>query len=602
MGLIGFLVLAAPWVAAQTEEANAVIGKAGSSVLALVSYGSDKAEILKGSGFAFGEDVVVTNYHVISQAFDVEGMTIKGKKAKFDGLLGVDKGHDIALLKLKGKLAALPVGAIENLTAGARLFGLGSNEAGQVVISEGTFRKVVDLGPLGKVLELSMPCPDQFRGGPLVDVNGQLVGMMFVGDRGLKFGLPVAEIASVARSGKVDPFKGQTPENFLESVEGNNFAGRAALGLDEQMTARLHLEKAVKLNPSDLATQLLLADIYTRQRDYTEAVAAFQKATEIDPNRADAFYGLGTILYKQTKYKEAADALEKAVAMGYSGKEALFDLASAYEAIPDFPKAAASYEKYIASGPAEVWNAQFRLGICRTGTGEYDAAIAALLEAQKGQPKDIKVRDALAAAYAKAGKLEDAEAVYNAMAGLNPNEAKTYYRQAYQMYDGAGKFGKAVGPLKKIIELDPKNETNFYYLGLAYFKVPDYDNAVAAFQQALAVKPDFPHAWYQIGSSYFNAKKFKEAAEAYKKYAELTPEDASGPLNVGVAYIQAKNYEAALEPLKKAVELKPDSSVALANLAIVYINLKDMYSAKEIYNKLVAVDPAMAEKIKKHIR
>lgn len=602
VGLIGLFVLAAPWAAAQTEEANAVMGKAGSSVLALVSYGPDKAEILKGSAFALGEDVVVTNYHVISQAFDVEGVNIKGKKAKFEGILGVDKGHDIALLQLKGKLAALPVGSIENLTAGARLFALGSNEAGQVVISEGAFRKIVDLGPLGKVLEISMPCPDQFRGGPLLDVNGQLVGMMFVGDRGLKFGLPVAAIASVARSGKVEPFKAQTPVNFLETVEGNSFAGRAALGLDEQMTARLHLEKAVKLNPSDLATQLLLADIYTRQRDYTEAAAAFKKATEIDPGRADAFYGLGTILYKQTKYKEAADALEKAVALGYSVKEALFDLAGAYEAIPDFPKAAAAYEKYIASGPAEVWNAQFRLGVCRTNTGEYDAAIAALLEAEKGQPKDLKVRDALATAFTKAGKLEDAEAVYSAMAGLNPNDAKTYYRQAYQMYDGAGRFDKAVGPLKKIIELDPKNETNFYYLGLAYFKVPDYDNAVAAFQQALAVKPDFPHAWYQIGSSYFNAKKFKEAAEAYKKYAELTPDDASGPLNVGVAYIQAKNYEAALEPLKKAVELKPDSGVALANLAIVYINLKDMYSAKEIYNRLVTVDPAMAEKIKKHIR
>lgn len=602
VGLIGLLVLIAPWAAAQTEEANAIIGKAGSSVLALVSYGADKAEILKGSAFALGEDVVVTNYHVVSQAFDAEGINIKGKKFRFDGVLGVDKGHDIALLKLKGKLAALPVGSIENLAAGARLFALGSNESGQVIISEGSFRRVVDLGPIGKVFEISLPCPDQFRGGPLLDVNGQLVGLLFVGDRGLKFGLPVAAIASVARTGKVEPFKSQAPESYFETVEGNNFAGRAALGLDEQMTARLHLEKAVKLNPSDLANLMILADLYMRQRDYSEAVSAYKKATELDPNRADAFYGLGSILYKQTKYKESAEALEKAIALGYSGKEALMDLGGAYEAIPDFGKAAGAYEKYIASGPAEAWTAQLRLGVCRTKTGEYDAAIAALLEAQKAQPKDLKVGDALAEAYTKAGKLAEAEAVYSALAGLNPSEARTYYRQAYQMYDGAGKFDKAVGPLKKIIELDPKNETNFYYLGLAYFKVPDYDNAVAAFEQALAVKPDFPHAWYQIGSSYFNAKKYKEAAEAYKKYAELAPEDASGPLNVGVAYIQAKNYEAALEPLKKAVELKPDSGVALANLAIVYINLKDMYSAKEIYNKLVTVDPAMAEKIKKHIR
>ena len=602
VGLIGLLAIAAPWAAAQTEEANAVIGKAGSSVLALVSYGADKAEILKGSAFALGEDVVVTNYHVISQAFDVEGLNIKGKKAKFDGLIGVDKGHDIALLKLKGKLTALPVGAVESLAAGSRLFALGSNEAGQVVISEGTFRKVVDLGPGGKILEISMPCPDQFRGGPLVDVNGQLVGLLFVGDRGLKFGLPVSAIASVARTGKVDPFKAQKQENYFETGEGNNFAGRAALGLDEQMTARLHLEKAVKLNPSDLSTQLLLADIYTRQRDYTEAAAAYKKATELDPNRAEAFYGLGTILYKQTKYKESAEALEKAIGMGYAGKEALFDLAGAYEAVPDFPKAAAAYEKYIATGPAEAWNAQLRLGVCRTNTGEYDAAVAALLAAQSAQPKDLKVRDALAAAYTKAGKLEDAEAVYMAMAEINPPDAMGLYRRIFQMYDAAGRFDKAVVPLKKIIELDPRNETNPYWLGMTYFRAKDYDNAVAAFKQSVAIKPDFGQAWGQIGASYLNAKKYREAAEAYKKYAELQPEDASGWLNIGVAYNQAKDYEAALEPLKKCVQIKPDDPYALVNLAIVYINLKDNFSAKEIYNKLLTLDPSLAEKIKKYIR
>jgi tetratricopeptide (TPR) repeat protein len=599
--LIISLALASPWAVAQTEEANNILGQAGTSVLALVTYGSDKAEILKGSAFALGEDVAVTAYHVISQAFDVEGLNIKGKKVKIEGVLGVDKAHDIALLKLKGKLQALPVGSLETLAAGARIFALGSNESGQIVISEGTFRKLIDLGGPGKVFEVTMPVPDQFRGGPLVDVNGQLIGMLFIGDRGLKFGLPIGSLVSVTRAAKATEFKSQTQENYFETVEGNNFAGRAAMGLEEQMTARLHLEKAVKVNPSDLASQLLLADIYSRQRDYAEAVSAYKRVTQLDPNRADGFYGLGFILLKQTQYKDAAEALEKAAALGYAGKEVQMDLGGAYEAIPDFAKAAAAYEKYISLGPADAWVAYQRLGICRTQLGEYDAAVAALLEAQKAQPKDLKVRDALAEAYAKAGRLEDAEGVFSAMAELNPPDAKKYYTQVFQMYDGAQKFDKAVGPLKKIIELDPKNETNFYYLGMTYFKAQQYDQAVAAFQQSLAVKPDFPHAWYQIGSSYFNSKKYKEAAEAYKKYVALAPEDASGWMSIGVSYLQAKLYEAALEPLKKCVELKPDNAVALANLAVAYINLKDNYSAKEIYNKLVTLDPIQAEKLKKYI-
>ncbi|MEN6559786.1 MAG: tetratricopeptide repeat protein [Acidobacteriota bacterium] len=601
LALVAAVILASSWAAAQTEETNNILGQAGSSVIALTSYGADKVELPKGSALALGEDIVVTNYHIVSQAFDVEGFNIRGKKVKIEGLLGVDKAHDVALLKLKGKLQALPVGSLDSLAAGARLFALGSNELGSIVVVEGTFRRIVDAGPVGKIIEISMPAADQFRGGPLVDVNGQLVGMLVVGEKNVRFGLPVSVLTGVPRTPGVTAFKSQTPENYFEAADGNSFGARTAMALEDLSTARYHLEKAVRANPADVQGHLQLAEIYSRQRDYAAAVTAYRKITELDPQRADAFYGLGSILFKQTQYKDAAEALEKAAGLGYAGKEVQFDIGSAWEAAADFAKAAAAYEKYVALAPADAFRAQWRLGFCRTQLGEYDAAIAALVEAQKAQPSDLKVRESLAEAYVKAGRLEEAEGVYTAMAGLNPAEAKNYFRQAYQMYDAAGKFDKAVVPLKKIIELDPKNETNFYYLGMAYFKVPDYDQAVAAFQQALAVKPDFPHAWYQIGSSYFNVKKFKEAAEAYKKYSELAPDDSAGPLNIGVAYIQAKNYEAAVAPLKKAIELKPDNSVAMANLAIVYINLKDMYSAKEIYNKLAAIDPAMAEKIKKHI-
>ncbi|MCU0244541.1 MAG: tetratricopeptide repeat protein [Acidobacteria bacterium] len=597
------LALVASRAVAQTEEANNLLGQAGPGVIAVIAYGPDKAEILKGSALALSEDVVVTAYHVVSRAADADGLNIKGKKVKIEGLIGADKAHDIALLKLKGKVQALPIGSVDGLTPGARLFALGSNGSGQVVIAEGTFRRLIDAGEAGKLLEVSIPVPEPFRGGPLLDINGQLVGMLLVLDRGFKVGVPVASLVSVIRAPKAAEFKSQAPEDYFETIEGNLFAGRAALAFDEQMTARLHMEKIVKLDPANLAGHLQLAQIYTQQRDYTAAAASYRKVTQLDPSRGEAFYGLGQILMKQTQYKDAAEAFEKAAAQGQSGPEVQLELGAAFEAQQDWAKAAAAYERAAAAAPPEAAAAaKHRLGVCRTNLGEYDQAVAALLEAQQGLPKDLKVREALADAYAKAGRLENAEAVYFAMAELNPNEAKNYYRQLYQTATAAGRHDRAVPPLKRIIELDPKNETNFYYLGMAYFNHQKYDEAVAAFRDSLALKPDYEYAWYQIGSSYFQAKKFKEAAEAYKKYVEIKPDDASGWMSIGVSYLQAKNFEAAIEPLKKCTELKPNDGVALANLAIAYINLKDTYSAKEIYNKLLTIDPAQAEKLKKYIR
>ncbi len=599
---LAMVVLSSTWAFSQTEEANKIFGQAGGGTLTIICYGADKAEIIKGSALALAEDLVVTAYHVIAQAFDAEALNVKGKKVKIEGILGVDKAHDIALLKLKGKVQPLPIGTIDNLTEGARLFALGSNESAQIVISEGALRRVVDLGSEGKILEISLSVPEQFRGGPILDINGQLVGMFLVLERGLKIGLPIGALVSVTRTGKVAEFKTWTQENYFETIEGNTFAGRVAAALDEQMTARLHLEKAVKLNPSFLAGQLLLADIYHKQRDYSSAVTAYQKVTELDPSRADAYYGMGSVMLRQTRYKEAAEAMEKAVALNIAGMEVHFDLGTAYEELQDFAKAAVAYEKYLSLGPASTWNANLRLGICRTKLGQFDAAIAALLEAQKAQATDFKIKFSLAEAYEKAGQLENAEAVYSALAEINPAEARTYHRQSFRMYDGAGKYDKAVIPANKVIDLEPKNETNYYYLGMTYFKAQKYNESIAAFQQGLAVKPDFAPAWFQVGSAYFNQKKFKEAIGAYKKFAEYSPDAPSGWLSIGVSYMYLKDFEGALEPLKKSVELKPDNSNAQYNLAIVYINLKDNFSAKEIYNKLLTLDPGLAEKLKKYLR
>jgi tetratricopeptide (TPR) repeat protein len=607
--VFSIITLAWSWGYSQTEEANKIFGQAGPSVMAIIGYGADKVEIMKGTALALSEDVVVTAYHVISPASFVEGVSFKGKKVKIEGLLGVDKAHDIALLKAKGKVSPLPLGTIESLAEGARLFAIGSNESGQIVLSEGTLRRIVDLGADGKVFEMSLSIPDQYRGGPLLDVNGQLVGMVLILERNLKVGLPISTMVNVARTGGVTDFKAGSHENYFETVEGNTFAAEVAAAFDELMTAKIHMERVVALKPSDVAARLFLADILSKQRDYSAAAAAYKGVTELDPSQAEAFYKLGDILMKQVRFKEAAEAMEKAVALNIPDKEIHFLLGSAYEELQDFAKAAGAYEKFISLGPAETWSAYQRLGICRTKLGQFDAAIAALLEAEKGQPKDLKIKLNLAEAYEKAGQLEKAEAVYNALAEADPAEAKTYYRQSFRIYDQAKMYDKAVAPAQKVIDLEPTNEMNYYYLGTTYHNLQKYEEEVAVFEKVLALKPDFAYAWYQIGSAYIQQKKYKEAVAAYKKFTELSPGEPNGWLSLGVCYMQlaaatknVKENEFALEPLKKCVELKPDSSVAWYNMALVYVNLKDMYSAKEILAKLQTLDPGLAEKLKKYVR
>jgi hypothetical protein len=85
---------------AQTEDATKVFEQVNNGVVTLVVYGEGKTEIAKGTGFALSEDMIATTYHLVSQAFEVEGLNIKGKKVKVEGILAVDKALDIAFLKV----------------------------------------------------------------------------------------------------------------------------------------------------------------------------------------------------------------------------------------------------------------------------------------------------------------------------------------------------------------------------------------------------------------------------------------------------------------------------------------------------------------------
>ncbi|MGA2532005.1 MAG: tetratricopeptide repeat protein [Candidatus Aminicenantales bacterium] len=604
LALAGIVLMACVPLFGQTEDATRILDLANGGVVALVIYGADKAEVAKSSAMALGADILATSYHAISQAYDVEALTSKGKKIKVEGIVAVDKAHDVALLKLKGKVQPLNVSVAgqQPLTAGARLFALGSNDSGQVNVSEGTLRRFVDIGPQEKVMELSLATTDQGSGGPLLDLSGQVVGMLIVFDRGVRVGLPADVIQKISRSGKVADFKSWNREDYFSFFEGASFGGRVAAALDEMGSARTRLEKAVKLNSSFTEGLWLLAGIYDKQRDYPAAIEAYQKVAALNPSRAEAFFGLGLVLKRTSRHQEAVDALEKAIALNINTKEVFFELGDTYEAMQDWAKAADAYEKYLAAKPEVTWNGYLRLGLCRTRLQQYDAAIAAFLAAQKSQPKDLKVNFSLAEAYEKAGQLEKAEEVYNNLAQINPGEARSYYTQALRIYNAAGRFDKAIGPAKKIVELEPKNEMNVYNLGLMYFQLKNYNEAIAAFKQCLAIKPDVPNAWFQIGSAYLNEKMYKEAIDAFKKFTAMSPDEPGGWLSMGVCYMYLKNFEGALEPIRKAVDLKPDNANAQFNLAIVYINLKDNLSAREVYKKLATLDPGLAEKLKKFLK
>jgi tetratricopeptide (TPR) repeat protein len=600
--LLLFCLFSVPLLFSQTEEASKVLAQNNAGVLSLIIYGDKKEEIGKGTGFAVSEEIIATTYHLISQASEVEGINFKKKKMKVEGIVAVDKNLDLALLKIKGKAQALSLGNSDALEMGKRVFAIGTNEASEIVILEGTIQKFFELSPTQRFVDSSIKIPEVSSGGPLLDANGQVLGINIALEKRLKFIIPINILKSLKRAVKAIEFKNWQREDYLSTFEGAYFVGRASAKLDDTSTAQKYLEKVATLNPTLIEVHSLLASVYSSQRDYRSAAGAYQKVIELDPKRADAHLSLGLIDFKMQRYKEAIASMEKAIELNPDNNQAYNSIASAYEELKDFAKASEAYEKYLNLKPENPWTAYFHLGLCRVELGQFENAIAAFQQALKGQPEDAQINYNLSQVYQKADQYEKAEEVYKFLAELKPQDAIQYYRMIVYMYDSAKLYDKAIEAAKKVVELDPKSVEAAYNLGVMYVKLDKYDEAIKAFQQSLSIRPDYDLSYYQIGFCYSKMKRYKDSIAIFKKFVEISPDNADGWFNIGIGYMLLKDFKSALEPLRKCVELRPDYGVAQYNLAIAYLNLRDNYSAREVYKALVNIDPNLAQKLKKLLR
>lgn len=590
-----------PMLFSQNEETSELLENNKTRVISLMALGDNKEIISSGTGFVIEKGILATSYLLVCQAKSVEGKDYKGKKVKVEGILAFDKNFNIALLKIKSKSPALSLGNSNELEEGKKVFAIGSNEYDEITISEGTVKNLHSYTANQKILEIDHDVSQNFNGAPLLDKNGQVLGMVIFLERRVKFVIP-SNLLKTLEKKEVTKFKKWLPDDYLLSLEGAFFAGKVSSLINETGRAQQYLEKVNRLDPNNIEIHSLLASVYERQRNYNPAISSYKRVIELDSNRDDAYLGMGLVLLKMRSFREAIPPLEKAVQLNSDYKEAYYYIGNAFKELREFDKAAEAYEKYISFEPEKVWEANLRLGLCRIELEQFENAIPALQQALKEKPQDEGINQHLAQAFEKSGQHEKAEEVYNFLAQIAPESVVRYYRTILMMYDKSGKNEKAIEYAIKIVELDSSSDENLYNLGYMYMKTEKYKEALEQFNKAVAINPANEYSHFNIGVCYSRLNNHRKSIEAFKKVVEMVPNNPDGWFYIGIGYMQLKDFESALEPLKKTVELRPDYGNALYNLGITYLNLHDNFSAREIHKKLTTINPSLAQKLKRFLR
>ena len=155
------------------EDVSAIVEDAVKGVVAVMTESS------VGSGFIVtSEGFVVTNYHVIQNGDEIRVLTYD-KKAIQAVIIGVDRLHDLALLKMEGSFDYLEFADSDQLQVGRRVIAIGNPLGLSFTVTEGIISALDREGPNGieEYIQTDVSLNPGNSGGPLLDMEGKVVGI-----------------------------------------------------------------------------------------------------------------------------------------------------------------------------------------------------------------------------------------------------------------------------------------------------------------------------------------------------------------------------------------------------------------------------------------
>ena len=208
-----------------------------------------------GSGFVIDPDgYIVTNAHVVKGAqriqvvlpppdSDASLATALSSRVNIvpARIVGQAREIDLALLKVDGaRLPALPLASYRNLRQGETVFAFGSPEGLRSTVTHGLVSAVArQIDPDSPLIYIQTDAPVNpgNSGGPLVNVEGEVVGMnTFIlsqsgGNEGLGFAIPCATVRTVYR--QLKQFGHLRPQEIGIEIQTITPVMAAALGLSK---------------------------------------------------------------------------------------------------------------------------------------------------------------------------------------------------------------------------------------------------------------------------------------------------------------------------------------------------------------------------------
>jgi len=354
--------------------------------------------------------------------------------------------------------------------------------------------------------------------------------------------------------------------------------------IDQQQYAealKILVEYADK-NPKDASAQFNLGLVHSLMLSDSKAVLFYRRALELQPGLTEAEWNLAQVYFRQKQYSDALPLLSSVVEKKPKDARPLLLLADCNLSVGRYAEAEQAYRR---ASELDYTGTEALIGLGRSRQLQKkgrEAAEAFAIAAQRA-PNDRSILAELGAAYEQANMTAEAIGVYRGM--LNDPAARA--RLGVLLMD-AGQIQESIEHLEYAHGLDP-SPANKLVLGLAYLKNKKPGASLPLVEEALKASPDSLALRMLYGRILRDLKRYEEAALEFQKVVNAKVDHGEGWSELAGMLLVLKRFEPALVALERLKELQGENAAYFYFRATALDATKQSKLALESYQKFLSL-------------
>ncbi len=339
---------------------------------------------------------------------------------------------------------------------------------------------------------------------------------------------------------------------------------------DGQNDAALQQYKIITdADPQDAQSYLRMAEIYRRNGNFDQALAALQKAQSFVQDSLEVSYNIALVYQAQGRFDDAAQILQDLVqksekadgnySSGERNNRSIFleRLGGLYRDDDKYQQAIDTFKKMFVLGDDSMSRGYQEIVDTYRDAKMWPQATAAAQEAVTKLPNDRNLKLTLAAQEADSGNYDKAVSQIKALLHSNAEDRDLYLTLA-QISSRAKRYKQAEEYVQKAEQLSTKPEEREYawfIWGSIYERQKKYDPAEEMFKKSLGTDQRNPMVLNYLGYMLADrGVRLEEALGYIKKAVQLDPQNGAYLDSLGWAYYKLGDYDLAEANLRRASE------------------------------------------------